>query len=89
MSAVIDQTNMAIPKFEKGDAGIILKANGEFVVWNTFENPAAPDEAQLETARKLMGLAAALRLPQVMDVLLQVASDPTIFSQPVNIDSRQ
>jgi hypothetical protein len=86
-AALFEQTNLAIPKFEKGEAGIIIKANGEFVVWNTFENPSNPTEAQLETARKLAGLAAALQLPQVMDVLLQVANDPTIFSAGINTDS--
>jgi len=87
--ALIDQTNLAIPKFEKGDAGIIFKANGELVVWNTFENPSEPNDAERETGKMLMAFVAAHKLPQIMDILHKIALDSTVFTQAVDVGTRQ
>lgn len=85
MPALIEQSNLAIPKFEKGDAGIILKSDGSFVVWNTFEDPANPTARQIEQGEALLAFSAALKVPQLMDVLLNVAKDPAVFDQTVNV----
>ena len=37
----------------------------------------------------LMAFAAALKLPQLLDVLFQVANDPNVFSQAVDVGTRQ
>lgn len=86
MPALTDPANLALPKFEDGDAGIILKADGTFLLWNTYKdlNPANMTERQLEQGKVLMAFAAALKLPQIMDVLLQIASDPAIFDNIVD-----
>ncbi len=85
MTVLIDQTNIAMPKFEDGDAGIILKADGTFRVWNTIKDPTHPTEAQLNQGRILLAFSAALQLPQIMDVLLTVANDPAVFNETVDI----
>jgi hypothetical protein len=85
VTALIDQTNLAIPKFEDNEAGITLKADGTFVIWSTFKNPGNPTEQQLKQMQSLMAFAAALRLPPIMEALLQVATDPAIFSQTTDI----
>jgi hypothetical protein len=84
MPALIDRTNLEIPKFEPNDAGIILKADGNFVIWSTFEDPSHPTEQQTKRMSYLMAFAAALKLPPIMDVLLQVANDPAIFKDVVD-----
>jgi hypothetical protein len=83
VTALIDQTNLQFPRFEDGDAGIILKADGSFRVWNTIKDPGNPTPYQLEQSRILLAFMAALKLPQIMDVLFQVASDPEIFPKVV------
>jgi hypothetical protein len=84
VSALINVTNLAIPKFEPDQAGIILKADGSFLIWNTFKNPSNPTELQTQQMSQLLGFSAALQLPAVMDVLLIVANDPEIFEQTLN-----
>ena len=87
MSALIDQTNLAPPSFEKNQAGITLKPDGTFVIWSTFEEPSHPTTLQTKQMSQLMGFAAALKLPPIMDVLLQVANDPAIFANLINTGS--
>jgi len=86
MTALLDQSNVTLPQFEEGDAGIILKANGSFVVWNTHKNinPETMTEKELWQGKALMAFAAALKIPQIMDVLMQVATDPQVFDQVIS-----
>jgi hypothetical protein len=79
MSALIDQTNLTFPKFEDNEAGITLKADGTFIIWSTFKDPSHPTEQQIKQMESLTAFAAALKLPQIMDVLVRVANDPVIF----------
>jgi hypothetical protein len=86
--ALLERQNIAVmPKIEEGDAGVILKKNGEFVVFNTHGaiDPDNLTDRQVEQGQQLLGIAAALRVPQLMEVLLKVANDPTVFEQPVDV----
>jgi hypothetical protein len=85
--ALINQKNLALPTLEEGDAGIILKKNGEFLLWNTHAaiDPENLTERQAEQARILAAFTAALRIPEIMAVLLDVASDPHIFGSTIDV----
>lgn len=59
-----------------GDAGIILKADGTFRIFTTGEiNPEALTPAQEEQGRKLMALATALSVPQLMHMLIEASRE--------------
>lgn len=88
MPALIDRANLAIPKFEDNEAGITLKADGGFIIWSTFKDPSNPTPQQTTQMSHLMAFAAALKLPPIMDVLLQVANDPAIFEQALDTGPR-
>jgi hypothetical protein len=80
-----------MPHIEPGDAGIILKGDGTFQLWNTFKD-IAPENLtphQIEVGKILMGFAAALKLPQIMQVLHTVANDKNIFSETVDVGTKQ
>lgn len=85
MPALIEMPVGQLPKIEAGDAGIILKADGSFQVFNT-ETSIDPDnlsEQQLELGRKIMGLSAALQVPEIMEILVRLANDPAVFDKAV------
>jgi hypothetical protein len=84
VSALIDQTNLAVPKYEENQAGITLNGNGTFTIWSTFKDPSNPTELQIKQMESLMAFAAALKLPPIMEVLLQIANDPAMFDKTVD-----
>lgn len=73
-------SNLPSP-IEEGDAGVILKNDGSFQVFNTYKNPdpAKMTPRQLEQMETILALVAALKVPEIMNVLKQMAQDPTIF----------
>jgi hypothetical protein len=89
VTALLEGKNLGIPKFESGDAGIILKASGEFIIWNCFPDPANPTEHEREVGKTLMALAAAIRVPQILDVLNSLANDANIFPKSVDTGVKQ
>lgn len=59
-----------------GDAGVILKADGSFQIFTTGHiNPQALTPAQEEQGRKLVALATALSVPQLMDMLIEASRE--------------
>jgi hypothetical protein len=70
---------------EKGDAGIILKKDGTFQLFNTGDiNPDAPLSAfQEEMGMKLIALSIPLVHEPVMKMLLEMANDPLIVGEKV------
>lgn len=72
--AIIERENVQRPTVEEGDAGIILKADGSFRIFNTIADPTRLTPAQRETGKKLIALATALQDPVILDILMQAAS---------------
>jgi len=72
--------NTVSSPIDAGDAGIIIKADGKVQLFNTYtpEQLAAPTEAQKLAMQRLYYLMVALQIPQVMNVLSQLATDPEI-----------
>lgn len=63
----------------EGDAGIILKADGSFQVFTTGHiDPKAMTSIQLDQGKTLMAFTLALRIPQIMDLLVDLANQPDI-----------
>ena len=82
MQNLLTLENVASAPIEEGDAGVILKRDGSFRIFSTGNLDADNlDEQQLDQGRKLNALALALSLPQVMSVLLRMASDPDIVGE--------
>ena len=81
----------AIPSIEEGDAGIILKKDGSFQVFNCHATIDAKNmtERQIEQGKQLLGLAAAVKLPELMQVLLDVANNPDVFKRAVELPRQQ
>lgn len=80
MQNIITRENLTTSPIEAGDAGLVIKANGRIQIFNTFtpDQLAAMTPLQKETGKKLMALMTACAIPAVMDVLMQVASDPDV-----------
>lgn len=73
--AVITRENIQHPSIAVGDAGVILKADGTFRVFNTIADPTNLTPAQLEIGRKLLALAAVLTDPVILDLMIQNAGE--------------
>ncbi|MCA1427329.1 MULTISPECIES: hypothetical protein [unclassified Bradyrhizobium] len=69
MAAIITRENIQPPKIEEGDAGIILKADGTFRVFNTIADPTKLIPAQIEQGKKLLALAAVLKDPEILKLI--------------------
>jgi hypothetical protein len=69
VEAIITRENVQPPKVEEGDAGIILKADGTFRVFNTIADPANATPIQIEMGRKLLALAAVLKDPEILTLI--------------------
>ncbi|MCK1534204.1 MULTISPECIES: hypothetical protein [unclassified Bradyrhizobium] len=73
MTAIITRENVQPPVVEEGDAGIIIKADGTFRVFNTIADPANATPEQIELGRKLLALAAVLKDPEILGMLMNNA----------------
>lgn len=69
-SALISRDNIAPPTIVEGDAGIILKPDGSFRIFNTidFSKPLSADS--MELGKRLVVLAAVLRDPKLQERIL-------------------
>lgn len=80
MRHLLTHENLTSEPIGKGDAGIILKPDGTWKVFNCAEIGAdgklTPE--QEEQGLKLMALSVALSVPQAMTMLLELAADPAI-----------
>jgi hypothetical protein len=86
MNALLTLENVTHTPIGEGDAGIIIKADGSFQVFNTFKDydPNNPTPEQLEVGQKLTAIAVALKFKPVMDLLKQMANDPEIVGETVD-----
>lgn len=86
MHSLLGQSQLQSSPIEEGDAGIVLKADGTFRVFSTGKiDPNNMTEAQLEQGEKLVALSLALSLPDVMNMLKQMANDPAIVGNVVDL----
>ena len=84
--ALLNKTNLTNRPIQKGDAGIVLRADGSFDIFNCFEftgEPIVLTPHQLETGEKLLALTIPLRVPEVMRLLQSMAHDPDIVGEPL------
>ena len=66
-------------RMEDGDAGIVLKANGEFQLFSIGTiDPTGLTERQMEQGAILRAIQVALSVPEVLAVMLTFSDDPTI-----------
>lgn len=84
MSSLLTLENVVSAPIQEGDAGIILKADGTFKVFSTGVTGAL-SPAQEEQGKKLLALSVALSIPEVMNVLMQMASDPAIVGEGISL----
>lgn len=75
--------NITPKPIEEGDAGIILKPDGSFQIFNTHRHidGANLTPEQLRQGKILLALATALAHPQLLDVLMEASNDPDIMLQ--------
>jgi len=61
----------------EGDAGIILKEDGSYQVFNLHADLEADNltPRQIEQANILLGFTMALKFPQIMEVLYKLSKD--------------
>ena len=75
--------NLTPKPIEEGDAGIILKPDGSFQIFNTHKHIDGTNltPEQLRQGRILLALATASAHPELLDVLLEVSNDPDVMLQ--------
>lgn len=76
----LDKTDPTDVPTAVGNAGVFIKPDGSVRMFQAFEAETEDDftTEQIETGKKLVALTVALRVPQIMDILLQMANDPDI-----------
>lgn len=85
-SSLLTQEHVATA-IAPGDAGIIIKSDGSFRIFTTGDfDPNAPKPEQIAQAEAILSIAVALSVPQVMDILRDMARDPNIVGDnPVGL----
>ena len=87
MSSFFTNTDLVLSPIQEGDAGIVLKPDGSFQVFTTGQiDPKNLTEAQIQQGEKLVALSLALKIPAVMDILVQMVNDPAITSNPIEVE---
>lgn len=91
LPSLLTLENVTAAPIENGDAGIILKADGSFRVFNCHEglDPSKVTEAQKDQARKLMAFAVALQVPAVMEILYDFSQNPDIVGSVLDLGKLQ
>lgn len=82
---LINRENIGPPTVVEGDAGIVLKPDGSFRIFNTidFSKPLSPESRELGC--KLLVLAAVLNDPDLQQKILDVV--PADLIQGMKLDS--
>lgn len=84
--ALLKAENLVSAPIEDGDAGFILKPNGEFKIFSTGAIDAENmTDAQRAQGDKLLALACAVAIPEVMAMLIQMSRDPAIVGKGIDI----
>lgn len=78
--------NIVSSPIAEGDAGVILKADGSWNVFSTSKlGETGLSPAQMEQGKKLIALSVALKHPQIMEILMQMANDPALVGDTVDV----
>lgn len=78
-TSLLTHENIVSAPIEEGDAGVILKADGSFKVFSTAKIDGTNlTPAQREQGEKLIALSVALKYPEIMGILMQMARDPAL-----------
>ena len=77
--ALLSQEHVTSGRIEEGDAGVILKKDGSFQLFNTHESISSDSmtERQIEQGRTLLAFSVALQVPAVMEALNQFVTEIT------------
>ncbi len=84
--ALINLKNIVAEPIQQGDAGIILRKNGDFQIFSTHGDELDPNnmtERQIEQGKILMAFATAMQIPRVMELLIEMSLDPDIVGHDV------
>jgi hypothetical protein len=75
--ALLNLLQVTATPIEEGDAGVILKKDGTFQVFNTHTDldPKNLTEMQIQQGRMILGLTIALKVPEIMEKLIELALD--------------
>lgn len=69
------------PPIERGDCGVILKADGSHRVFSTGMEDVTPEtmtDAQREQGKRMVALSFALNSERIMAILYDLIEDPEI-----------
>lgn len=74
--ALLQQEQLMVTGIEEGDAGLILKKDGSFHLFNTHKDidQSALTERQVEQGKILLSFSVALQSPQIMELLHSLAA---------------
>ena len=84
MTSLINPTNIIQNPIEKGDCGVILRANGEFSIFSTGE--IDPDEltpVQEEQGILIIALSLCLSNPELRKSLIKLATDTSATASSI------
>jgi hypothetical protein len=83
--ALLNIGNIASQPISEGDAGIVLKKDGSFQIFNTHAavDPSNMTERQIEQTETLMAFAVALQIPEIMTILKQMSHDPNVVGDKI------
>jgi hypothetical protein len=83
---LIGNENLQPPEIMEGDAGVVLKLDGTFRIFQTSVIDADNmTERQIEQGNQILGIAAALRVPELMATLIDAAKNPELFEKVVTL----
>ena len=75
----IDPTDPTDNPLAENNTGLFVKPDGSVRAFNTYDLVNnTPSEAEKATNQKVMALIVALKVPAIMNILLEMAADPAI-----------
>lgn len=85
MHALLDKSDLVSAPIQEGDCGIVLKPDGTFQVFSTGVKSSGLTPEQMEQGNKLVCMIVALKTPQIMHMLAELANDPAVKGAGVNL----
>jgi hypothetical protein len=86
--SLLNRDQITNSRITDSDAGIILKQDGTFTVFNSHVLGGEVTAAQSEQMKKVMALAFALQTPEIMDMLYSSAADVAQAEGVVDLGKR-
>lgn len=86
MHSLLDRSHLVSTPIKEGDCGVILRQDGTFQIFSTgVKEGRELTPAQVEQGQKLVCLALALRSPQIMHMLKELANDPAVADREIDL----